>query len=59
MLKKGDVVTIYEDPSTRAKVEGEARVVRHVETLEPGIEMYLVHFVGDEPGQNVERIVIE
>jgi len=58
-LKKGYTVTIYEDPYTRTKAEGQARIVRYVGTLRPGIDMYLVHFVGDKPEQNVERVVIE
>lgn len=58
-MGKQKQITIYEDPFTQQKVEGQATIVKDLGFDQPGIHRYLVHFAGDEPGQNVERIVIE
>jgi hypothetical protein len=52
-------ITIYEDPYTRTRAEGQATIVKDLGYREPGIHRYLVHFAGDAPDQNVERIVVE
>jgi len=52
-------ITVYEDPYTRERVEGQATIVSDLGLDEPGVHRYLVHFDGDAPGQNVERIVID
>lgn len=54
-LKPKQITIIYEDLFTRTKPEGEARIIRYLGSCEPNVEMYLVHFIGDQPGQNVER----
>lgn len=48
MLKKGTVVTIYEDPLTRIHPEGQAKIVAHELSLADGLEQYEVQFL-DEP----------
>ena len=57
-MKKGDVVTIYEDPFTKKKIEGEARLVRSLNTMsDENLELWEVHFTGDSPGHYVERVI--
>jgi hypothetical protein len=57
MLKSKQIVMVYEDPYTRQKPEGEARIIKHLTELAPGVDLYLVHFIGDQPSQTVERII--
>jgi hypothetical protein len=55
VMKRGDVVTIYEDPFTRQKVEGEAKLVRSLNIMsDEKLELWEVHFTGDSPGYYVE-----
>lgn len=58
-MKRGDVVTIYNDPITRKKVEGEARLVRQLSNTmsDDNLERWEVHFTGDSPGHYVERVI--
>ena len=57
-MKRGDVVTIYEDPITRKKVEGKARLVRLLSALpDDNLERWEVHFTGDSQGHYVERMI--
>ena len=50
-------VIIYEDPFTREHVEGRATIIKDLGIDEQDVHRYLVHFDGDESGQNVERII--
>lgn len=47
-MKKGQVVTIYEDPITQTKVEGQARLLRKECDLGDGLEYWAVKFLGYE-----------
>jgi len=57
-MKRGDVVTIYENPMTMEKIEGEARLVRLLSFLGDNLERWAVHFPGDSPGSYVERVIL-
>ena len=52
-------IKIYEDPYSREHLEGQATIIKDLRLDEHGLHHYLVHFDGDEPGQNVERFVVE
>lgn len=45
MLKKGDIVTIYEDPITCRVVEGTAKLIRKEVSIGNGLEMWSVKFL--------------
>ena len=57
MLTKGTKVTVYEDPITKQKPEGQAEIIEHVETFD--LDRYVVHFEGDEPGFHVVRTILD
>lgn len=59
MITNGTIVTVYEDPITKQKVEGNAVVKGFVQNLQPGLNQYLVHFIGDAANFNVTRIIDE
>lgn len=47
-MKKGDVVTIYEDPITQKKPEGRARLIsRDIKAVGDGLEYWSVQFLED------------
>lgn len=46
-MKKGDVVTIYKDPLTQAKPEGEAKLIRRISFGQGPLEEWLVRFKGE------------
>jgi hypothetical protein len=50
-------VKIYIDPFTRMKLEGDARLIRRVETSADGTERWMVEFT-DEKGKQYERIIV-
>jgi len=52
-------IMIYEDPYTREHLEGKATIIKDLGIDEHGLHHYQVHFDDDEPGQNVERFVVE
>jgi predicted ATPase len=54
-----DIVIIYEDPFTHLKPEGQAVLIKYLRELRPGIGQYLVHFLCDPLGKNVERIIVD
>lgn len=58
-LSNGTIVTIFEDPQTQLKREGNAKVMGFVQPLEPGLDQYVVHFIGDAPGFHVVRTIAE
>lgn len=47
MLNKGTIVNVYEDPFTRIRLEGQARIVRHEADLAQGAVLYTVVFLND------------
>jgi hypothetical protein len=51
-------VTIFEDPLTRQRPEGQAVIVRRVGRPDPDLgQRCVVHFIEDSPDQVVERWV--
>jgi hypothetical protein len=63
--KRGNKVTVYEDPFTRTKPEGEATVVKSLgfETQPFDGKLYRVYwcrvrFLNDDPDQLVERRIV-
>ena len=59
MLSKGTIVTIYEDPYTQLRREGNAEIIEHVLELDPFVNQYDVHFIGDDPEMTFTRTVVE
>lgn len=59
MIAKGTIVEIYEDPFTMQRKEGNATVIQHLLEIEPGVNQYRVHFIGDVSGLNVTRTIVE
>lgn len=59
MLKKGTIVEIFEDPFTRTRKEGDAQVLAHLQELQPGVDQYKVHFLGDTDKVAVTRTIVE
>ena len=55
MLRKGQVVKIYEDPVTMKKLEGAARLVKFISMAGLGIEMWQVRFTED--GYEATRLI--
>ena len=55
-MDKGDIVTIYEDPITCQKPEGDAILVTKIDE-NANSETWKVHFRGDEIGTNYERTI--
>ena len=53
-MKKGDVVSIYEQPLTETKYEGEARLISFIKRGNI-IELWRVKFIDD--GQVVSRAI--
>jgi hypothetical protein len=48
-MQKGDIVSVYQDPITRQKEEGRARLIKKDNKLytNPGTEFWQVQFVDD------------
>lgn len=59
MLKRGTQVYVYEDPFTRLRLEGTAKVVRRIHELADGAARYEVQFDSDAPGSTHERTLVE
>lgn len=59
MISRNAIVEVFEDPKTRKKKEGNARVIAHVRELEPGVNQYLVNFVGDDRAVIVTRTIVD
>ncbi len=51
------IVRVYEDPITREKPEGFARLIRAIGRPEEGLQRYVVNFIEDGPDTTVERTV--
>jgi hypothetical protein len=45
---EGETVTIYEDPVTKMKPEGNAKLIRFVQALPNGLEEWSVRFQGEQ-----------
>lgn len=59
MLKANDVVVIYEDPITRKREEGKARLDSELRPDEgDGLSLWYVEFE-DEPGHLFTRCILE
>lgn len=56
-MKKGDVVMVYEDPFTRQKREGVARLVKCLRR-DDEYERWIVQFDGDGERQFFERVIV-
>jgi len=58
-VKKGDIVSIYEQPLTETKYEGEAKLVSFIKQLNSavnyGVELWQVKFIND--GMVVSRAI--
>ena len=54
-MKKGEIVTIYEDPLTEKKMEGKARLVEEI-VSDPPLESWYVRFIGEESDEYVRWI---
>lgn len=60
MLAKGSAVEVYEDPITKRKKEGNARIVYCIqEAGADGLGMYAVNFYEDDPALVVTRMIDE
>jgi hypothetical protein len=59
MLDQGTIVEVFEDPLTRVRKEGNAKIVEHVAELEPGLHQYRVNFVGDDLQTVVVRTIAD
>ena len=55
-LNIGDIVTVYTDPCTKQNPEGPADL-REFLGNDDGFEEWLVHFIGDHPGETYQRFV--
>ena len=55
-MQTKQIVTIYEDPITCTKPEGEAELLTKEDTYNDGLESWLVRFL-DEPDEIRSRLV--
>lgn len=53
-ISKGTIVEVFEDPISKTKKEGNARVVGRVD-----VDLYQVNFIGDDPEMIVHRYIVE
>jgi hypothetical protein len=58
-LQAGNIVTIYEDPITETKPEGEARLVEFVRDDGDMLEFWFVHFSGDHISDRHQRAILK
>ena len=58
-MKKGNIVSIYEQPLSETKYEGEAKLISFIKQLNSavnyGVELWQVKFIDD--GQVVSRAI--
>ena len=57
MIKKGDTVTIYEDPMTELVREGTAKIIESKPSATDGLCICLVRFNDDDPDSKHIRLV--
>ena len=55
-MKVGQIVTIYEDPITETRPEGDAELVTQEDIYNDGLESWLVRFL-DEPQELRSRLI--
>lgn len=55
-LHAGQIVTIYDDPVTKTKEEGKARLLNQTHFDTDGLEQWEVEFI-DEPGHEYSRTI--
>jgi len=54
--RKGETVNVYQDPLTCQDMEGRATLIKFLGNTDPELgERWLVHFVGDAPGDTYPR----
>ena len=46
-MKKGDIVEIYEQPLSKTKFEGEAKLISFIRQLNTDVELWRVKFLID------------
>lgn len=56
-MKRGDIVTIYEDPITCQKPEAKAKLVMKHFDMNDNCEYWTVKFIDDKYGGKYERII--
>lgn len=54
-FKPGDIVTIYSDPFTSEKIEGQAKLVKCLDN-DPEMNRWTVRFLSDE--RDVDRFIL-
>ena len=52
-MTEGDIVTIYEDPITKKKIEGKARLIKEQACPWPGERVWKVKFIIGEDGRPI------
>jgi len=55
-MKKNDLVIVYEDPITRERLEGQAKLIKKIQDLSDGYESWSLEFT-DELGDHYTRLV--
>lgn len=58
MIATGTIVEIYEDPFTKMRKEGDAKVIAYLQELDPGVHQCKVHFLEDKEGVAVTRTIV-
>lgn len=56
-MKKGDIVTIYQDPISCTTIEGKAKLIRQLSYELNGCEHWIVNFISDKKGFDFARWV--
>jgi len=56
-MKSGDIVKIYEDPVTKQKLEGEAKLNHFIAKIGLNIERWQVIFIDDKYKMSVGRFI--
>lgn len=58
-MKPGQIITIYEDPITCTKPEGDAELVCREDTYNDGLESWLVRFLDEHQELRSRLIKVE
>jgi len=51
-MRKGQIVTVFEDPLTEKKPEGEAKLIEFSGTTPMGLKEWMVQFLDDKPKED-------
>ena len=46
-MKRGDIVMIYDDPITKERPEGKARLMKRLNSSDPNMQQWQVRFLSD------------